>query len=139
MLACACPPAAECGPDELPAVFWTKLLHDSKLPRGKMLAGAQSEWAAAAGWAPARCAVLCHAGPGKWEIKHRWGALGSPKNSRTTARVLVQMLDAERPACCACCAADEALERDMFSLIWGPTLAGVSAWLFCSGSVLPAT
>ncbi|GAB4821173.1 hypothetical protein N2152v2_008219 [Parachlorella kessleri] len=58
--------SAECAPDELPTVFWVKLLHDSKLPRGKMLT----------------------------EIK-----------------------------------TDEALERDMFSLIWGPTLAAVSVIL----------
>ena len=36
-------PAAECAPDELPTVFWVKLLHDSKLPRGKMLTDIKSK------------------------------------------------------------------------------------------------
>lgn len=29
-------------------MFWTKLLHDSRLPRGMMIVGAQSEWPGAA-------------------------------------------------------------------------------------------
>lgn len=80
--------SSEASADELPAVFWTKLALEARLPRSRSLASA----AAFAAAAPAGL------GPGA----------GLPPE--------------RLPGC-------KALEREMFELAWGPTLAAVSVLL----------
>ena len=61
-----------------------------------------------------------------------WGAGCAAPNVRSRDRTC-QPACCARCACFACCAADEALERDMFGLVWGPTLAAVSVVLDGAG------
>ena len=109
---------AESTAGDLPAVFWHKLALDARRPRGKMLPGATSE--------PHRAAVkgLLEASAAKCPLQHICICTCHEIEPRRLLPHSNKPLHRHR-----CCAANEALERDMFGLVWGPTLAAVSVIL----------
>jgi len=109
---------AESSANELPSVFWFKLALEARRPRGKRLAGSSSKHAL-----PFRLPACL---PSFCKPPTMCMLFGS---CRLTARrcSLVYLSYCVFVPCA--CAANEALERDMFGLVWGPTLAAVSVVL----------
>lgn len=115
-------------------MFWYKLVVEARRPRGKMLLGARSEWRLARRWPlpPAtarRQPALAAAAAAAPASLSAWIDSSHPPPPPPHYHWAPALWLTGSACAAAAAAANEALERDMFGLIWGPTLAAVSVVL----------